>query len=65
MADRPYLVVGARLSDEVTEELTRITKAYLRAHDMPVVGQRLHIALCNTAIDWWNALQPEEREGLT
>jgi len=56
MTDMPHLIAG----DKIPEELYRITEAYLREHDMPVIGTRLNAALCNKAIDWWNALQPKE-----
>lgn len=58
MSDLPHLIAG----DGVTEELFRITEAYLREHDLPVAGARLNADLCNAAIDWWNALEPEGRE---
>lgn len=58
MTDMPHLVAG----DKIPEELYRITEAYLREHGMPVAGMRLNADLCNKAIDWWNALQPEQRE---
>jgi hypothetical protein len=61
-SDMPHLVAGAKLSDRATEELVRIVEAYLREHDMPVAVQQLHTEPCNKAIDWWNGLQPEERE---
>jgi hypothetical protein len=55
MTDMPRFVAG----DPVPEELTRITEAYLREHDMPAAGQRLNADLCNAAIDWWSAIEPE------
>lgn len=58
MTDMPHVIAG----DKTTEELTRITEAYLREHDMPVDGLRLNADVCNEAIDWWNTLQPEERK---
>jgi len=57
MSDLPRLIAG----DGVTEELYRITEAYPRKHDLPVAGTR-NADLCNAAIDWWNALEPEGRE---
>lgn len=58
----PHLVAGDKIPEGRTEELHRITEAYLREHDMPVAGQRPTVALYNAAIDWWNGLQSEQRE---
>lgn len=46
------------IRDRANEELIRIVEAYLREHDMPVIGTVLTTVLCNAAIDWWNALGP-------
>ncbi len=50
------------LGDPIREELIRIVEAYLRDHDIPMLGMRtrLTVPLCNTAIDWWNTLEPED-----
>jgi hypothetical protein len=56
VTDVPRVGVG----DTPNEELVRIVEAYLRDHDMPVIGTCLTIALCNTAIDWWNALAVDD-----
>lgn len=59
MTDLPHVIAGDKLSDE----LTRIFEAYRRNYGMPWTGQRPTAAMYNTAIDWWNGLRPEEREG--
>jgi hypothetical protein len=65
VTNMPHVIAGEVLSDEATEELTRITEAYCRECNLPIIGIRLNADLCNKAIDWWNALAPEETEGFT
>jgi hypothetical protein len=59
MNDLPHVIAGA---DRPTEELVRIVEAYCREYGLPTIGLRLRADLCNKAIDWWNALQPDQRE---
>jgi len=61
MSNLPHVIAG----NKITEELYRITEAYCREHNLPMVGLRLNADLCNKAIDWWNALAQEETEGST
>lgn len=53
VTDMPHLIAG----DKVTDDLRRITEAYLRNQALPLVGRRLTAPLCNAAVDWWNARQ--------
>lgn len=55
MTDLPHVIAG----DVPTKEHDRIFEAYLRAHKPPA-GTVRTAGLMNEAIDWWNALQPEE-----
>lgn len=61
MTDIPHVIAG----DKAGEELHRIVETYLHEHGDIVIGSRLNAALCNKAIDWWNALEPEQREEYT
>ena len=57
MTDLPHVVAG----DHPTEEHIRVMEAYLRDHDDIPAGSRVMTAAnLNRAIDWWNALRPEE-----
>lgn len=55
MTDLPHVMAG----DKPTKGHARIFEAYLRAHRPPAGTVRTAAAM-NKAIDWWNALQPEE-----
>lgn len=59
MTDLPHVA----LYDVYTEEIASTVKAYLREHGREVNGTRVTVDLCSKAIDWWNGLRPEEREG--
>lgn len=66
MTDLPHLIAGNKPS----EERNRAMEAYMREEEWTVppvawAGRRLTVADYNTAVDWWNALQPEKREAST
>lgn len=50
MTDLPHVVAG----QPYTKELHRIVEAYRREHNT-TAGEHDGVAMCNTAIDWWNA----------
>jgi hypothetical protein len=55
-----HVIVG----ETPSEELLRIYEAYLREHDMPVAGARRipTAAVMNEAIDWWNQIEPKDKQ---
>jgi hypothetical protein len=60
MPNLPHVIAG----DKPTEEHARIFEAYFRTHRLPAGTVRTAAAM-NQAIDWWNALQPDQREEST
>ncbi len=58
MTDIPHVTADWRHPVTLSEEVTRITEAYCREHDLYIQDFIRDTDLINLAIDWWNAGAP-------
>lgn len=61
MTDLPHVIAGQPVP--LAEEYIRVLEAFVREFDLPPDRRVLTAGNVNAAVDWWNGLQAEGREG--